>query len=68
MVNHKLQSEIEALNNRAAVHYIVDNNKGVVHLYFAETPEDVSRLAHGVRALSLAGVKSLEYLDYKGEK
>ena len=25
MVNHKLQSEIEALNNRGAVHYIIDN-------------------------------------------
>lgn len=60
MVNHKLQAEIEALNNRGAVHYIIDNKKGIIHGYFADTPEGVSELLHGAKTLCLAGIENME--------
>ena len=63
MVNHKLQAEIEALNNRVAVHYIVDNERGIIHGYFADTPEGVSELCHGARTLSLPGVENMESVE-----
>lgn len=62
MENYKLQKKPERFKKRAAVHYIIDNNKRIVYLSFAEHPEGVSKLLQGARALDSADIKNLEDL------